>query len=681
MNIRRLLPLSSRGHYLPSAVPLAAAAAFAASLSFSPSSAQSSDPNPSWDIFPDTWVATDGAGRTEPTSAEAGVLKKDKKREVGIFYVTWHTASAHAGNTPYNADVTKILHRDPSARLDGKNKNWFPFSANYSYHWGEPEMGYFLSADPYVIRHDVSALADAGVDVLILDVTNSVQYWEEWEALFKVLDDMRQSGQKVPKFCFWVYNGRPIYCAQEIYDRLYRTGRYRDLWYCRDGKPLLLYNEDPGFDANGSYKREFDNYLYSQKAATDRNDPHYGDTLYTKKKIAYYPKYILDFFSLRNMWWGYYKWAGKRYVGGEGNWSFGLDLGDRNVQDLSPRERTSTWKGAIEEIAVTPAQHSSSFIGKSWRISTGEPQLDEYDMPLPTLVPATGKVMAQPSHYGIYYQDRWNEALGVDPPFIYLNDWNEWTAGKFGMNPPGEFMRRKKSDFFFVDQYNEEFNRTIGPMKDGSTDNYYMQTVENIRRYKGVRPIPVNSGYFSGWEGMTEYRDTRGDIVHRDYDGYSGLHYRDTLGRNDILLSRVGVTRKSLLFRVTAASPLTAPGKKGWMLLLIDADKDHSTGWNGYDFMVEDGKLKAFDRTAEDSTALWKDVAPLNAEVKGADYYIEIPRKLLGVRGSHIVFDFKWADNPRDLKSPIGLALGGDTAPNRRFNYRFIWDLKAGDKR
>lgn len=666
-------------NHLQSSLLSAVLCGCAAALPFSllPISASAQDNRPlGWDIYPDTWVATDGAGRTLPTSSEVGLTKTDKKRDVGIFYVTWHTANCHQGNPPYHADVTKILEGDPSARLDGTNPHWSPWSAAGSYHWGEPEMGYFLSADPYVIRHDVSALSDAGVDVLILDVTNSVRYWEEWEALFKVLEDMKSQGQKVPKFCFWVFNGIPIYCAQEIYDRLYRTGRYKDLWYYRDGKPLLLYNATPKWDSTPERHPLTDNYLYDADAVSNKSNPHYGDTLYTRKQISYYPKYILDFFSLRNMWWGYYNWVGSRFIGKEGNWSFGLDLGDPNVQKLSPRERTSTWKGELEEIAVTPAQHPLSMIGKSWRIGTGEPKLNEYDLPVPTFVPSLGKTLSRPTAYGIYYQDRWDEAISVDPSFIYLNDWNEWTAGKYAQNPTVTFMGRKGSNFFFVDQYNEEFNRTIGPMKDGYTDNYYMQTVENIRRYKGVRPIPVNHGYFTAWEGMTEYRDTRGDIVHRDYDGYSGLHYTDSLGRNDILVSRVGVTRKSLLFRVTTAAPLTPQQKTGWMLLFIDADNDHSTGWNGYDFLVEGGQLKACSSILPDSSAVWKPVADVSTRVEGSDYYIELPRKLLKLTGKHITFDFKWADNPRDLKSPIGLALGGDAAPNRRFNYRFIWDAR-----
>ena len=46
-------------------------------------------------------------------------------------------------------------------------------------------------------------LADAGVDVLILDVTNAVLYDREWHILFKTMQKMKAEGNKVPKFCFW----------------------------------------------------------------------------------------------------------------------------------------------------------------------------------------------------------------------------------------------------------------------------------------------------------------------------------------------------------------------------------------------------------------------------------------------------------------------------------------------
>jgi hypothetical protein len=73
---------------------------------------------------------------------------------VSIFYITWHRDSLAGLKSPYAADVTKILAKDPAARLDAKNPLW----ANGMHHWGEPEMGYFLSKDPYVIRKDMSML-------------------------------------------------------------------------------------------------------------------------------------------------------------------------------------------------------------------------------------------------------------------------------------------------------------------------------------------------------------------------------------------------------------------------------------------------------------------------------------------------------------------------------------------
>ena len=59
-----------------------------------------------------------------------------------------------------------------------------------------------------------------------------------------------------------------------------------------------------------------------------------------------------------------------------------------------------------------------------------------------------------------------------------------------------------------------------------------------------------------------------------------------------------------------------------------------------------------------------------------ADNHLEltIPRKLLKLAEDKFTLDFKWTDNPAELKDPISLCTDGDTAPNRRFNYRLIWN-------
>ncbi|UVQ46738.1 hypothetical protein NXY11_00320 [Parabacteroides faecis] len=556
---------------------------------------------------------------------------------------------------------------------------------------GEPEVGYFLSRDEYVIRKDISMLADAGVDVLVMDVTNAVRYWDEWETLFTTMQKMKAEGNKVPQFCFWAFNGPVISVVQDLYDKVYKENKYKDLWFYWGDKPLLLYNGKPAMDANGGGVKNPNPY-YDPKALTDSSHPHYNDPDYTNEFYTDYTREVKDFFTLRTMWWGYYEWAGERFVGTEGNWSFGYDLGDERVCKMHPSDLVATFQGKNEQAAVTPAQHPTSIVGKSWTRDHKEPRLNDHDMPEPTYVPWLGKTVDDPTAYGIYFQDRWEEALKNDPQFLYLNDWNEWTAGKYssgkapGSELPGptEFLGRK-NPFYFVDQYNAEFNRTIQPMKGGYTDNYYMQMAQNIRRYKGVRPIPENKGYqtmpvngkFDKWNKVkVEYRDTKGDITHRDYKGYGGNHYVNNSGRNDIILSKVAVDKENIYFYVETMNNMTPSTDPNWMLLLIDADNNSSTGWYGYDYLINktvvDGKSTELKRYDEKSGE-WVTVGVLPYCIKDKCLELAVNRDVLGLVGDTFVFDFKWVDNPLELKDPISLCVNGDAAPNRRFNYRCVW--------
>ena len=594
------------------------------------------------DLMSDTWVATDALGRQMPLADSVGNVKTDHRRTVGIFYITWHTQNLHDMPGPYT-DVSRILREDSTARLRHDHPLW-----RYgSYHWGEPEMGYFLSQDEWVIRRDMSMLADAGVDVLVLDVTNGVCYWDEWEVLFSTMTKMRAEGNRTPQFVFWSYNGGPVGVVKSLYERIYKEKRYADLWFYWDGKPLLLYNADPSYDANGTYP---------DASADD------------------YPQEIRDFFTLRNMWWGYYTWHGHRFIGTEDNWSFGYSMADSNIIGMKPEELVSKHDGQLEEAAVTPAQHPVTMtdvpmgVGKSWSRQGGEPPLNAYDMPTEAYVPWLGRTVSDPTGYGIYFQERWDDALAADPPFIYLNDWNEWTAGMWERGKKSLWLGRENT-FVFIDQYNAEFNRTIQPMRGGYTDNYYMQMVANIRRYKGVRPIPVTHGY--GTEAV--YRDTRGDTAHRDHNGYGGLHYTDSTGRNDIVECRVSVTRKAIRFEAKTADALSPSSVDNWMLLLIDSDCNAATGWEGYDFLVRNGILYGWDEGLQD----WNGIKRVSPYEGGDDFVrITVPRKLLGMTGNAFSFDFKWTDNPTALDNIITVATTGDTAPNRRFNYRFIFQKK-----
>ena len=196
---------------------------------------------------------------------------------------------------------------------------------------------------------------------------------------------------------------------------------------------------------------------------------------------------------------------------------------------------------------------------------------------------------------------------------------------------------------------------------------------------KGITPIKID-GSFNDWNGIrVEYCDIRGDVAHRDFNGYGGEHYTDTSGRNDIVTCKIGVDNSNAYFYAETDKPLTSSSGKNWMLLLIDADKNSNTGWFGYDFIVNkkviDDKtttLLRYDANAPGDH--WVEVARVSYRYKANKMEIAIPRKLLNLNGNTINFDYHWADNPTDLIDPISLCTSGDSAPNRRFNYRCIWN-------
>jgi len=58
--------------------------------------------------------------------------------------------------------------------------------------------------------------------------------------------------------------------------------------------------------------------------------------------------------------------------------------------------------------------------------------------------------------------------------------------------------------------------------------------------------------------------------------------------------------------------------------------------------------------------------------VNGNGIEIAVPRAALGETGDPPAFDFHWADNIQGFDKGVAeLGVNGDSAPNRRWNYRF----------
>ena len=108
------------------------------------------------------------------------------------------------------------------------------------------------------------------------------------------------------------------------------------------------------------------------------------------------------------------------------------------------------------------------------------------------------------------------------------------------------------------------------------------------------------------------------------------------------------------------------------MQLLIDADQNPATGWNGYDFIVNSPVLSARQTTLKrfSDGKTW----PLAYRAIGNELVLTVPRKLLGLTNpAHTGFDFHWVDN---AAAGPGADIArwwydGDSAPDGRFNYRY----------
>jgi hypothetical protein len=292
-----------------------------------------------------------------------------------------------------------------------------------------------------------------------------------------------------------------------------------------------------------------------------------------------------------------------------------------------------------------------------------------------------GKVPGDPKAvlHGYNLAEQLERALKEDPRFLFVTGWNEWIAGRFD-----EFSG-VRLPVMFVDQFDQEHSRDIEPMKGGHGDNYYYQFVSLVRRYKGVRPTPKAgaakaidlAGDAAQWAGaMPEFRDDLDDTIHRDFAGYNNYaQLTNASGRNDLVAAQVSRDERRLWFRVRTQNSITAPTGTNWMALYLDTDRDHRTGWEGYDFVVNRRPATRDRATLERSLGgqRWERVSEIPLRVAGDELWLEVPRAALGLDAARgpLRFDFKWADNVPDSGDIVSWLDAGDCAPNGRFNYRF----------
>lgn len=508
-------------------------------------------------------------------------------------------------------DITRILATQPEALRRPTTNPWGP--EYHFHHWGEPLFGYYIADDAWVLRKHAQMLSDALVDVVIFDVSNQETYPKVYRKLCEVWTQVRRDGGSTPHIAFFAPFGDDSTVLSRLYNELYKAGDFADLWFRWKGKPLIL----------------------------------------ARKKSA--PPEMQETFAFRP--------HGPDYFSGP--------TGPNQWQwlQIHPQQPYYSDTNKVEQVSVSVAQNASgkrlcafseaNTYGRSWHDGARDERPDAV-------------------LHGLNFAEQWKRALELDPEFIFITGWNEWIAMRLpefnGVHEP----------VMFVDQFTQEYSRDVEPMNGGHWDNYYYQMVSGIRRFKGVRPAPAAprpttiqiDGDFSDWAGVQpEFRDDRGDTMHRDHPGYDDAgRYVNKTGRNDFVLLKVAADNRTVGFYARTASAITPHTDPNWMLLYINADNDLATGSESYDFRVNRtlrGQTKSVIEKAG-TTGTWTAIGEVEYRVSGNELELALPRRTLRPRDdSPLRLGFKWADNIQRDNDVMEFTVSGDTAPNARFQYVF----------
>jgi len=568
-----------------------------------------------------------------------------KEKFTGIFYFLTHLKEAGA-NGPY--DVTKILLEQRENPL-GDESIWGPPWS--SHHWGEPLFGYYLVDDPWVLRKHCHLLADAGIDTLIFDTTNAVTYPEAYMKLCEVFEDVRKAGECTPQIAFMT-NTKAGETALEIYNNLYKPGLYKDLWFQWKGKPLLL--------------------APPEEVTQELRD------FFTLRK-AYWP-FVMQ--NTHNAW--HWEAAYPQPYSYEDNEKVAEQVVVSVAQNLTIKVPTNASSMSRGDCRGRSFHHGKEHA----------PLLPPY----PEII-----------NYGMNAEEQWSRALELDPEFLFVTGWNEWTAGR------GKEEVIPDRPVQFMDQFSQEYSRDTEPMKGGHADNYYYQMVSGVRKFKGVQDLPVPEkpktidikGVFDQWDAVQpEFLNHDMGNVRRDHSGYGNLRYKNDTLRNNILRAKVSFDKENIYFYAETKNDISPPGNN-WMWLLISSKlkaessklKNHSQastqndgrdlrpaqtsgrglrqvqgkGWEGYDFIINRLPLDGNNAVLEKSEKgwNWKKAGTVNFKFQGNKMHLAVPRKILGLATDPLIFDFKWADNIQKPGDIMDFYVSGDVAPAGRFRYRF----------
>ena len=595
------------------------------------------------EVMPDTWVFTDGLGRTSLTNAEVGDPREDKT--VAIFFWTWHL-----GRPPV-LNINEISEQYPEAIRNPNHEVWG--NGNFQGSWNESIYGYYESTDTWVIRRQGELLANAGIDAIFTDNTNgTATHKSGYTALFESWSDAMDDGVLTPKVSFmmpFAIGADTNTQARELYMDFYRSGEYHKLWFYWEGRPMLM---------------------------------AHGNSINTGDNIG---KEIKKFFTWRG---GQPAYKVTRTSYKEWGW---LSTYPQATYYVSSKDKSN---GITEQITVGIAQNHNYALDMISAMSGNNVMGRSYTHDYQNRYDVEGK---EASKWGYNFAEQFHYALEIDPKVIFITGWNEWAMARINGWPNGYESAVTNA---FCDQYNDEFSRDIEPTKGDLKDHYYYQMVNFIRQYKGARPIPTPgtmatidiSKDNAQWSAVEPYYAAYiGNTGDREGDGWGDLSYHEYSGRNDIIGARVARDEQYVYFYVECNEDITPYTDPLWMVLYLDTDQNNQ-GWETFDFVINKTSPTATKAYLEKFTGNGYDteaVCEVDYTVSDSYMQIKVPKSALELADYDFTINFAWTDNVHDEADQgaygesgyvyttfsgdiMDFYISGDVAPSGRFKYSYV---------
>lgn len=471
--------------------------------------------------------------------------------------------------------------------------------------WGEPLLGYYSADDDWVFRKHVQMLTDAAVDFIVMDTTNAFTYSEPAKKLIGIWYEYYTQGWNVPKIAFYT-NSFSGDTMNRIYDEIYNNSELNEA-YPRLAELWFKLDGKPmivGDKDDPVLRADVKDYFRIKANQWPNED----------KKNDGFPWMEFDRSLTRK---AVYKYDGTKI----------MNISVAQHSDTCTFSKTA-WYGANDRT-------------RSWH--NGKNDTAENAM-----------------LYGYNFSEQWEYAIKQNPDIIFVTGFNEWVAQR---QAPIE-----GAPVVFVDCADENASRDVEPSAGVLGDNYYLQMVNYIAKFKNSTSVIEKgknvtidiSGSFDQWKNekiTAVYKDYSNDTAARNSLDFAKNPITDSSGRNDIVNMKVTEDPENYYFYVDTAQTLTAADGGQWMTLFINEKYavNRTAAQNG--------------KTAVEikSDSGYENVAEADIRFENNQLMLSVPKSAIE---NETGLTFKWADNYTE-NDVYSFYTKGDCAPYGRLCYRY----------